>query len=92
MNELTARRGRFIVSRTIVDNHTEDFMNMMKHFAPVRAEMLYHIDAIEYVALSLLFEPVKHGEIVPEYDIYIEDGKVGAEKKDKDKEVGIPYA
>lgn len=92
MNELTSRRGRFIVSRTIVDNHTKDFINMMKHFAPVRAEMLYHIDAIEYIAISPLFDPVDHGEIVPEYDVYVENGKIGVEKKNKDKEVGIPYA
>ena len=48
-------------------------------FVPVRAECLYHLCEIEYVAISERFEELPFGQIIPEYKLTISqdsDGRV----------------
>lgn len=67
------RAGRFRIYTEDVIAYTAriaEIFRVMK-CVPVRAEALFVEAAVEYTALSDLFEPVGRGSIVPAYDIIV---------------------
>ena len=70
-HDFSRRRGKFMVSRELLSEATPELVEFMKNFLIIRAEMLFHTDAIEYIAISELFDPVKEGYDAPEYDFTI---------------------
>lgn len=75
--------GRFRVSLLALEYMlSEAVLSAMSNFLIVRAETLYHMNAIEYVAYSDLFEPVEEGCEPPLYLVEIDsDGDVNATKR-----------
>lgn len=70
------RIGRFVMSRELVERNPETARAIMGRCIVVRCEMMYHIDTLEYVALSPDFDELPQGMIVPEYEVIIfEDGQ-----------------
>lgn len=71
--------GRFTLPlRWIEDGRAKD---VLRDMIVVRAEMLYHTQAIEYVAMSDWFAPIPEGEVVPVYVFTMRDDRVvGAER------------
>ena len=65
------RRGWFCVSKALLDLPSIDLMSFMSNFLIVRAEFLYDKDAIEYIAVSELFDPIEDGFETPEYTFEI---------------------
>ena len=56
---------------------------LFSYMIVLRAEALLYREAIEYAAISPLFEPVRQGEMIPEYDILIDQGQIHAVKKNR---------
>jgi len=63
--------------------------NLFSYLIVLRAEALIYKDAIEYVAISPLFEVRRPGEIISEYNILIDQGQIHAIKKDRQKPVRL---
>jgi len=42
-------------------------------FVPLRVECISHMDKFEFVGISKLFEYTKLGEMIPEYDVLVND-------------------
>lgn len=61
------RLGRFNVPRIYIAKFPEDVMEVLSKCLIVRAETLYHADAIEYIAFSEMFEPCEDGCEPPMY-------------------------
>ena len=71
---MNKRIGRFAMSRELVERDPETARAVMGRCIVVRCEMMYHMDALEYVALSPDFDELPQGMIAPEYDVIISDG------------------
>jgi len=65
------RRGKFRVSKNLINSIDRNMMNFMSNFFIVRAEFLLDIECMEYYALSELFEPIDIGFETPEYEFTI---------------------
>lgn len=67
-----ARRiGRFLVQRKLIYDEPATVRLIFEGLIVVRAEMLYHQDAIEYTALGGIFDEVAQDKPVPLYRIEI---------------------
>ena len=69
MVEDVKRCGRFRVSRKSLMEDFEALQGIFQLCFPVRAEMMYDRDAIEYTAIGHVFDEVSEGEITPWYTI-----------------------
>lgn len=49
--------GRFRISRPLVEQEPDTAMRIMAQCVILRCELLYHVDAFEYVAYSSQFTP-----------------------------------
>ena len=76
------RRGRFRVSIHLINEQPDDVKKIMAHFIILRAECNFGFDALDYHALSDLFDEVESGYLLPEYEISYnaKTGKVSAER------------
>jgi hypothetical protein len=79
---MNKRIGVFELQRTMLEN---DFALVVEAFyqlqiVSVRAEMMYHRDAIEYTAISPAFREVALGERPPRYLLIVKDGVFRAEE------------
>lgn len=61
------RWGRFHISRHIVEDQPTTVLSMLAGMVIVRAEMMYHLDSIEYYAYADEFEEVDEGAEAPFY-------------------------
>ena len=77
-SNLISRRGRFIVSRDIIDSASIKLFMFMSRFIIVRAEYYALDNYMEYHAVSALFRSVNEGEIAPFYDFEISSTMTGA--------------
>ena len=71
--------GRIKINCEMIDHEPERVAEVfaLLKFVPVRAEHYYHIDEIEYIAISERFEDVPFGCIIPEYKLTISQDKDG---------------
>lgn len=70
------RSGKFYVTRAMVEGvNFPDFLAMIR-FVPFRVECLFP-DRFEYAGESPLFDELKEGEVVPEYQINIGEDATG---------------
>ena len=68
------RIGRFALSRLIVERDQETARAIMGRCIVLRCEMMYHMNALEYIAMSPDFDEIEQGMIAPEYDVHISEG------------------
>ena len=78
--------GHFKIDRRIIDTQPKKIKTIMSHMVIMRAEMMGHSDAVEYIARSDLFESVDAGHIfgytINTYDIAVDvDGVVTATRE-----------
>lgn len=66
------RIGRFYISRSLIDSDPTAVQRIMARCIVVRAEILWHRDDIEYVAISGLFEKNSYHLVAPEYRILLD--------------------
>lgn len=72
------RVGKFFVARELLENPPDNFFN---HFIIYHAEFVDFGRAMEYFAISELFEVVNEGEYPPEYTIICDmSGNISAQK------------
>jgi len=72
--DFNKRKGFFRVSKELLDSSLDEVSYLLKfmgNFIVVRAEFMYHEDAISYYAVSSLFDPIEDGEKIPEYTFEI---------------------
>lgn len=70
--DISRRIGRFIIPRRIITDEPQLVMSeVMARCIVVRAEMMWENGAIEYLAQSPDFEPVRLGTAAPFYDLEI---------------------
>jgi len=73
------RMGRFMLDRDFLLDFPEsvaDIINGMR-FVPVRAELLFHVNKIEYIGMSPMFKLVEDGDGYKNYELDIREEKVG---------------
>jgi hypothetical protein len=63
------RVGMFRVANRIIRETPLSVMRLLSTMVVVRAETLFQLDAVEYVAFSMLFDRIPKGEEAPEYRI-----------------------
>ena len=61
------RKGWFLVSKGLLDMATADLLQFMGNFLIIRAEFMCDVDAMEYTAISRLFDPIEPGHKLPQY-------------------------
>lgn len=61
------RIGKFLIDLHVFDERPRDVRAVMDACVVIRAEALLGLGAIEYVAVSPHFAPVKRGEVIPSY-------------------------
>ena len=76
--------GKFRISSKLITDKPEVVAELFRLLkcVPVRAEMLYALDEIEYMAISSQFPEIPLGQKVPKYKIKFtqrESGNVGIE-------------
>lgn len=72
--------GRFKIDARFINEQPEkvaEAFRIMK-CVPVRAEMLFESNEIEYVAISELFSKTEYGEMVHEYTLKIMQNETGS--------------
>ena len=66
------RIGRFRVAAELLQSGDPILLcEFFSHFIITRAECLYHVNEIEYIAYSILFAPVSLGYEAPLYSILL---------------------
>ena len=68
---LKYRPGQFSIRRQILDDDPGIAMKIMSECIITRVEYILAADEVEYMANSLLFDPLENGELVPWYTITI---------------------
>lgn len=68
------RLGRFEIPREVILDDPEMAIATLLGMIVLRAEMMLHTDAVEYLAISPMFDEVAPGEVPPNYDIIVEKG------------------
>ncbi len=73
--------GKFVISNSILQNINahEDLMRLMGRLIVVRAEQQYHLNGIEFIAMSEYFKEVPEGELTPEYRFTFDYGEIKCE-------------
>ena len=66
------RKGKFLISKDLLESLDSEKLNLLfKDILIVRAEMIFHLDQVEYYAYSEHFDEVDLGFVVPEYQAVI---------------------
>lgn len=66
------RIGKFSITRDLIDAAPEAVRRLvMSNVIVLRAELMAHMDAIEYIAISDEFEEVEPGMMPPDYVVTI---------------------
>lgn len=83
MEDINRRIGKFSIPSMMIDKNPEMAMKIMGKMVIVRAENMFAEPVIEYIALSPLFQKLPLGEMIPEYELVIQDGELlRVERKD----------
>ena len=69
------RYGNFKISMTLIESHPDVVRKVMGKCIITRAEFVWASNCIEYTAISDLFEPIKDGMEIPNYNITINEDK-----------------
>lgn len=71
--------GKFSINSDFIKDHPEELAKVfaIMKCVPVRAEMIFHKNEIEYFAIAENFPEIKKGEIIPEYLIKITQSEAG---------------
>lgn len=67
------RMGKFGISIVMLEDYPGIVQEVLSTVIVVRAEHMWHTDAIEYVGISHSFEALPHGTLVPTYKPVIEN-------------------
>lgn len=75
------RFGRFSVNTHIVEDHTEEFADILAEmqFVPMKVERHYSNYSFEYIGYSPMFAKIEPGMVCPDYELVLErddDGNV----------------
>lgn len=66
------RLGKFYMpTKLIMEGDASEIFSYMG-FVPFRTEHLAYEDRFQYIGTSHIFEPLKEGQMVPEYELKIE--------------------
>lgn len=65
------RIGRFKIPRQVIIEDPEMAIEVLKGIIIFRAEMMFHLDCIEYIGISPNFDPIKEGEESPVYEVLV---------------------
>ncbi len=81
------RIGKFEIDTEYIENSDkrERLYKLFSYMIVLRAESLLYRNAIEYVAISPLFEARPLGEVTPEYTIIFDQGRIHAIKGAREK-------
>lgn len=71
--------GNFLLDAKYIGQYPEKALLLLAALGavPVRAEMLFHNNSIEYTTIADKFEEVPVGHNVPHYDIAVTEGSAG---------------
>lgn len=69
---LLDRRGRFIISRELIRTSAHKLAPLFSRMVILEAQVRWENDAIEYLALSEVFEVVPEGVSTTKYEIQFE--------------------
>lgn len=72
---LRFRMGRFRLAQPMLQNSHADALAALDGCIVTRAEALWHLDAIEYVAMHADFDVIKPGTEVPLYEPIFSGGR-----------------
>lgn len=75
-NRENRRLGKFTINSVMIERNPEIVRAVMGRCIIVRCEMLFEIDALEYVAISPFFDVVDRGTLSPEYDVIIDGSDI----------------
>ncbi len=81
------RIAKFEIDTVQIDDQGKRSLlyRLFSYMIILRAESLLYKNAVEYYAISPLFEVHRQGEIVPHYDIFFDKGQIRAVRKDGEK-------
>jgi hypothetical protein len=81
------RIGKFEIGADYIEEPAKraSLFKLSSYMILLRAESMFYKNAIEYVAISPLFEVWHEGEIVPEYEILFDHGQIHAIRKNLSK-------
>jgi len=74
-DELSSRRGRITITRTLLQNHPYFIMNLFSDCIIVAIKYDFTVDYIEYTCYCPSFEKCAEGTIAPIYSVSIKEGK-----------------
>jgi hypothetical protein len=69
------RLGKFYITFDAIEIDHEYVYRVMGEVIVIRAEVLLHMDSIEYIAISKHFDIVEEGFIMPEYKAILSSEK-----------------
>lgn len=70
------RVGSFILHEGVIDEHPEDVKRLMGTMIILRAEQMFHVKGIQYIAQCDQFDATEPGRFrLPEYKVWLEDGE-----------------
>lgn len=72
--------GRFRIDSRFIHEQPERVAEVFKIMkcVPVRAEMIYYSNEIEYMAISELFPELEYGKMIPDYTLKIIQNESGS--------------
>jgi hypothetical protein len=72
MGDLRKRLGRFVVNRAILDSASIEELNLLFEDVVIfRAELMYQLDGVEYLAFSPRFDVSSEGALPPYYSVEV---------------------
>ena len=67
------RTGKFLVGFDSVEKNSSELVEVFykMKFVPLRVESLYYSREIEYIGKSYMFDEVKQGDMIPMYEVTV---------------------
>ncbi len=75
MNKEERRYGKFTIPAVMLRLSHESVQRIYKEVIPTRVEFMYDADAFMVIGISELFDTLKEGEQIPEYEIRVDTFK-----------------
>lgn len=76
---LLKRMGRFAISHDSIKSGVDGLLEIFGKVIVLRAESIYHTQAIEYIAISPLFDVVEPELDPPSYKFIVTDAEIDGE-------------
>jgi len=79
MNDIDKRIGKFSITQDLIKENPEAVIELFCSLKAIviRAECLFHLNAIEYIAISKKFKKLKYGSKIPNYVLELTQNKEG---------------